>query len=608
MIPLRRLAQAVLSPLFASASVCLSWTSLCWVLSSGVPASGLQTPPDAATPAAAPSSGRDLKSGTNDEPVRDGTAANVIPDGPSIDLSTLRFYSGSLLGEVPEADQGLFDWIQSNYAKMPEDTRDVPPSGEELMKVQRLVDSMIEGGWRHRLTYPKSPHRAQVAYYLARLHGLNQARFIDHETKTYKAAFSQNMPPAELAELQFQYLRPILALAADGIAQDPKPLLRSQLLASVGDAHKMASGPFYSMRDYPRSFAANLAAAQAFDRARKLVTPHPEDVDLRIRLIDSLLGGRKFDRAAVECQSFIDAYPKSRYTPHIFFWLHTSLRRSGRLEEGLALWKKWTPALEAGTEGKPMPEFLGGGGWIPSKKAQEGYGLYRNRARFYQGFYHYALLHFGLARSLFGDFLISMNVLEGENRLGMAAKVYRDAMAYFLNKNLHGLFADPSDSDLPELIGKPAPPLTVGNGWVQPFAEGSDRDAKCYVVLFCSLTNAETRRHELFGTLQDLVTRRYGDGVRVCWVSSGTLSKNQDAESEKAKVREFMTTRGLEWPAAIDLDPTLPVWFEYSIHRGSAHLFVADGATRMQWQLVDPMGWDARLIEAVVDRVLASQK
>lgn len=532
---------------------------------------------------------------------------SIIPPGPRIDLSTLRFQPESFAADAPSGDDELFQWIEAKQGEMPDDTRDVPTAGDELVRVQILVDTMIEAGWKHVNTYPESEHRDDVLQLLARLHTLNQARFMAAEMEAYKQALQQNMPAPELAELQFRYLRSILEIVQAGLAADPDPVTRSRLMASLGDVYKMASGPFNQLHRYDDFARTNREAARAFDEARRALSPHPDDIDLRIRRLDALLTGREFDQVATECEQFVETYPRSRYTPHIFFWWHQAYRRSGQLEKGLALWERWAPALDAGAKGEPMPEWLDGGGWVADDKAKEGYQVYRDRVLFYRGFFNYALQEFHRARTLLGDFLVAMNELEGAGTLGMASKVYRDAMAYYLNKNLYALFEEVENSEAPKLVGKPAPELAIGDGWVTPFPKEADEGATCYLLLFCGESSARGRQYELFSALDELLKSRREDGLRVCWISSGSRLRDTNVAEEKSKIASFLKERNLDWPAGIDLDPTIPVWSSFAINRGSVHLFLADGETRMRWQLVDPMAWDIGLIESVVDRVIASK-
>ncbi len=516
-----------------------------------------------------------------------------IPAGESIDLSTL-----SLLVTPPwefpvDSDEELSKWLEQEKSKMPSDIREVGTRGEQLRLVQERVDNLLIAAWHHYKTYPASSYRVDVLDLLCELTCLNEQRFLHAENQRNKHEFGVDMTADDFLDLSLRYFRPVTVLASSGVKESKTPLVKSRFVKTLGVCHLALGGRFMGAQLFEDAKILQRTAGDYFAAAMELDPMKLEDVDLSIKLIDTMLQSGENGRAATEARRFLTKHVKSKYWPHVFYFLAKALRRDGKLEEVLALWTKYGIVLQHGEAGLPLPKWHTDPPYVVPEEHRSDYALYAERVGFYLGFYRIALGDVSTGTRLLRNFTVDMNERESENKLMMPGKVFRDAMAFYYIANLENL------------VNKEAPAFDIGDGWVNPPSEDADK-AKATVLVFADSSRAQGRHREYFHAFAKVQKELWAKGLRSAWISAASRMKDATLEGQKEEMRLVADSLKATGAYGLDSDMELPVWMSYGVNRGSVHLFVLDADKKVRWHLIDPMAWDIGLIRAVIDRVMAS--
>ncbi|MFN0059318.1 MAG: hypothetical protein ACKVX7_12760 [Planctomycetota bacterium] len=529
-----------------------------------------------------------------------------LPPGPELDLKTLRLpLVGMKPGETLElridpppvetgGDEQLAEWIAAQFEAINStDLRAVPTTGRELALVHARVDLVFQSALTHAEKYPASPWHAQVVLAIARLATLNIERFLGAETNRKKQMFNVNLEVDEQLDLVLQYYRPIVRIVSEALKLNPDASTRVRLLSVLAHCYLRVGNHHHNILHLGADGLRYQAqAADLFEAALRINREHPDAAENHISLCVALLDSRQFGRTVTACEDYLQRYARQKYAINMFIYIHKALQRSGQVEAGLALWNRFAPILEAGSKGLPMPTNFDGGGWIASTESRPFFESYRAQLDFYRFYYTFALGDLVTAKTHLQTFLDHVLAKEASGALiDVQTKVHREQMAQTY------------EASFDRLLGKPAPSFDVEDGWVIPPPNDGEA-AKATLLFFCNVGSARDRHHQLFEVFEKLKKEFFERGLRIVWLTPGSLRRDATAEEQKSELAHAAKILGMTSPTGIDLRVESPVWSAYGANKLGVQVFLINEKNAVCWQLIDPMAWEEGFLRYVIGRVL----
>jgi len=471
-------------------------------------------------------------------------------------------------------DAGFLAWLQERVDEIG-DVRKVRTS--DLPRVFRELDSGEVAAEAWLGDHGESPVRAEVLRILARLLFLNQDRVVALADHQNQVEWGARLQPIEIEAILTAHRNRTLGVIQEGLDLAPETgPLRAALLETYGEVMLRAQ--------------RHIEAAEALTLSIQADPTRPELDETYIKLAETFILAGDYPRGEAVALEGIVRFPRSKLWPHYFWYYHKVLRHQGKLEQALSAWAQLLPRIRAGAAGEAM---VAAGAFVVPEEYRIDYERYAARARFYEGFFLYALGEPERALEAIRAFADHHRErqMDGET-LPMDLVTYLDYQA------------DPYDRRISLLQGRPLPDLEGKVDWVQPPTDAA-REKPARVRIFASASRALGRQQGMFELLRSL-GQEYGEKLHIDWISFA-LRRGDIADQEVAAMRGAIEAHGIEdWSVAIDVED-LDVHREHGLEAANVTLYLTDAEGRLHWLLIDPMSWDEGLIRRVLQRALGGE-
>lgn len=492
---------------------------------------------------------------------------------PTIAPSTLEV-------SFPTDDDALTQWIRGRLEECHTLSERSLREGYDmasLAHMHRLADETLLASRYHMDQFPHSPNRSAVAVLRGRALVLNQQRHLMAYQELWKAEHGAPIESPDLIKERDAYA----GLVRDVVSQGLAPLRESlgQLFELEAEALRM-SGRFSD-------------AADAFGQALEFDPKHRNSDLIAAFEVDSLWWAERFAEAEQRALEFLRTRPRATHFADVLFVLHKTYRNTGRIEDGIALWKRYGQWLRNGADGLPLspPEIPE----PPSAEAQERYRNFADRKAFYLGFYELARGDKDAAMAHLNAFLdLSDARATGEVAMPETTKVYLNFITIPL---MHTMVA---------LIGRPAPPMTLPEeDWViAPPVDGFAAD-RVRLVLFCDMMRALDRQKPLIQRLVRMHDELTARGLDTVWICQTLKSQPLQHQRNQSQMGELVNELSIPFPSGLDGEPGNPLHEAHTCpNPGTAILLAVDRNGLVAWRIDDPLERDIGLIRRVVDRLL----
>ncbi|HIA26972.1 MAG TPA: hypothetical protein EYN79_02470 [Planctomycetes bacterium] len=470
-------------------------------------------------------------------------------------------------------EEELAATIAASFARIP-DPRKLRRA--DLEATFQLVDG-ISAACRDYLTrFPEGKNAALVNVTLARVMLLNSERYIATEDQKQKNQTGEGLSDEKKQSLREQYLLKVDGIAATAYGDGHPAEVRSKAAIVRAELHLRLLRADESCEFYQKALELNPNARNSDETS--------------IKLIEALERANRYEEMSRLGEETLAKWPRSRFLPHLLFFIHKSYRHLGMLRKGRDFWLHWGPILERGARGEPLDLPGGDDPWLPDVTTRPDFKVFADRAGFYVSFYQLALGEQGdsLAGLLTYIDQLQSRRIAGET-LSMTTKVYLEMQA------------EPMARRIDHLHGEEAPSLE-GADWIQPPPE-DDPDRRVELRIFCDGRRAGGRQEAFFEVLGRLSAEMRDEGLRVTWIAH---SRNEaQAEKEVRRIFRLSQKYGQKWTIGMEVGTTASILDRHLVSQGGVVLFAIDSRNRIAWEMIDPMYWDEGLYRQVVTRLLA---
>ena len=415
---------------------------------------------------------------------------------------------------------------------------------------------------------------------LGRLLILNVDRHVGMMAQAAKESGSP-MTNAQRLEEQTFYLEEVVNLARAALASENlPPAQQCRARVVLGDA-------LLKCRQ-------QADAAAQFGEALKLDTSEIDVDELRIKEVEALELAEDYEAMAKAGMACLENHPRSPYLPHLVYFTHKACRRLGKLTQGRDLWRKWGPALTAGSQAgasitlpgrEDEPPYV-----VPEGKETD-FAMMADRQGFYEGFYQLALgeKEASLQALLKFNDNIYERINEGET-LAMPTKTYFEFQSI------------PMAQRIDVLHDKEAPSLE-GMTWVQK--NPAYENPKIELRIFCDSSRGNNRQTRFLDVAKELEQEFSSEGLSVVWISG--ILRGDRADREIASMKSIATAKNLGWTYGVQAGQEKGILDRHLVSHGGTLLLIIDKNKKVRWEVIDPMFWDKGLYRSVIRRLLAEE-
>lgn len=470
-------------------------------------------------------------------------------------------------------EEELATSIAKRFSQIPDPRR---ISRSDLEFVFKLVDGVSSSCQEYLNRFPEGNHVPRVSVTLARVMLLNSERYVSSEDQKAQATTGEALSDIKKSELREKFLWQVDELASSVAGEENPKKLRSEASIIRAELHLRLSRPSESCEFY--------------QNALELDPDSIDSAETSIKLVEALERANRFEEMSRVAEETLAKWPRTRFLPHLLFFIHKSYRHVGMLEEGLAFWLHWGPILEQGASGNALDVPGGDEPWLPEESVRGDFKTFADRAGFYVSFYKLALGQHGEA---LGGLLSYIDKLQtrrsnGET-LSMTTKVYLEMQA------------EPMARRIDKLHGNEAPSID-GIDWIQP-PKDEDLERRVELRIFCDGRRANGRQLQFFQFLGRLSRELNPEGLRVTWISHSRSQIN--AEREVRDIFRLTQDFGRDWAVGMEIGTIAPILDRHLVPQGGVVLFAIDSRNQIVWEMIDPMFWDEGLFRQVVTRLIA---
>lgn len=503
-----------------------------------------------------------------------GCAATVAPELAAQDETAA---AERALLEYPTADAELVDWLEARLDEIG-NVRKIDRA--RLQEVFRIVDSAIVAGEHHVENYPDSPRRTRALWLLGRFLYLNIDRDLAQRNEKNEQEWGAPLSEVEIVQFLGDYYGRVQGLIDEALALEPTAETRARLLELRGECFVRNREP--------------AGAAEAFEAADEAYPGDPQGDERAIKLCEALDALMRFDELAKLARESRARWTRSEFWPHFFWYEHKAYRHSGRLEDGLHVWKENIARLEAGAKGEPIEIAEGEEPYVVPEVYRIDYQRYVDRHLFYRGFFQYAL---GNDEKALAEFRAFSDALH--ERINAGETLDGSTKAY-----LH-YQGDPMARRMSLLQDQPLPEFGDEVVWITP-PGGEPDPPKTVIRIFCPSSNAQGRHELMFPLLARLANEYFSRGLRIEWF--GFSMTERSLERERGNMVAVARKNRLGWTMGIDRGPDFPLHQQHGLTQGGTTLILTNTDGTTEWLLIDPMYWDEGLIRRVLERVLPAEE
>ena len=475
-----------------------------------------------------------------------------------------------------DASAALAQMVQDKLAAIP-DPRTL--KREDLPAVFITLDEGIDAGRDYVSQFQeKGKEFSRVAVDLGRLLILNVDRHVGMLAQAAKESGSAMTSDQRLAE-QIFYLQEVIDLAQAAIAAGDLPESQQcRARVVLGDALLKCR--------------RQAEAAAQFKEALKLDTQEIDVNELRIKEVEALELAEDYEAMVKAGMACLENHPRSPYLPHLVYFTHKACRHLGKLTQGRDLWRKWGPALTAGSKAGAQITLPGREDEAPftvPEGKETDFAMMADRQGFYEGFYQLAL----------GEKEASLQALLKFNdslyeRLNTGETLAMPTKTYFEFQSI------PMAQRIDVLHDKVAPSLE-GMTWVQK--NPADSESKIELRIFCDSSRGNNRQTRFLDVAKELEQEFSSQGLSIVWISG--ILRGDRADREIAAMKNIATSKNLSWTYGVQAGQEKGVLDRHLVSHGGTLLFVIDKEKKVRWEVIDPMFWDKGLYRAVIRRLLA---
>ncbi len=508
-----------------------------------------------------------------DETVTDGTVTDSSPtdsDGPAAATAAGDDETEKTAVDR-EKEQALA--IIGVEARIPDDVR--KPIGMTLEELQQLTDRTIVEGEAFLAEFPVSEYRTAVITVLCRLYLLNSNRTFIDSTRLYKERNGKDPESSWIQVLRRNYFARIQAHLKEAISAIPEgEAINCRLVRLKADS-------FWHSQQY----------AKAIGQYRILIDQcgSLEDLDVvRCALLNSQLRDHDHSGAVSTADSFLAHHLESELLPHVLHLRGKALLEAGRLLDALHWWRSVEDVIHSAAEGRPV--VLGGKPVKLSVKTRGDFQRYHEEINFTLGFIEFAMGDYLAAEQSFREEQELLITRQGENRITNVGQVYinRTERVY---------------DTLVRLVGKPAPSLDLGDGWISNVSlDPIQEQGNVVLLLFAPYNNARYR--DTINNLQQLYVTHWHEGLRVGWVAIPKGRNDLSGQLDSLTVEAG--SMGLAFPVGMEMDKGYGNYKAYNAAVGGGTLVAIDRAGNLSWYKMDPTFRDESIISIVARRLLES--
>lgn len=461
--------------------------------------------------------------------------------------------------------------------------------GEELTRIHELVDQTINKGQAFLRDCPATePLRPKVLYTVARLMALNNQRSVQALVDHWKSQNTgQKVSVEKINQIRGRYFSRVHSYLDEAKGLQVEPELAGQL-------DRLRGQSYWFTGEYDKS-------AEAYYKA---ILEHPIDDDpdqTLCALISALVksgtqkSGKledpssKFEATLVQCQNFIQRYPRSIYLPHVLHMKMKALIGLGRLEAAIDHLAKYDKMHRQAVAGSPI--MLGGRKHVFPADVRSDFEMYLDQLEFYYGFINYALGNVDKTSKHLGS---AIKFLETKN----TKNILRPASQVFLTRT-HEVF-----DSIQSLQGKKAPNLAFDpSGWISEQMEIGEETGNVVALYFSAY--GSPRYYTFAKILEEYYQAHWHDGFRALWV---TYPKGKtDVPGQRLAVAQQHQQLGLSYPAVMDMSDRCEVSRQLNVSIGGGTLVVLDRKGHVAWYKIDPTERDLKLAHRVFDRLLEQE-